>query len=80
MSKGEETKQAIVDQALELVSTVGLDKLTIGSLAGATGMSKSGLFAHFRSRFRVRQLDDAQARVAQRSGHHHQLRQLEGHE
>lgn len=50
MSKGEETKQAIVDQALELVSTVGLDKLTIGSLAGATGMSKSGLFAHFRSK------------------------------
>ncbi len=50
MSKGEETKQAIVDQALELVSTVGLDKLTIGALASATGMSKSGLFAHFRSK------------------------------
>lgn len=50
MSKGEETKQAIVDQALELVSTVGLDKLTIGSLANATGMSKSGLFAHFHSK------------------------------
>mgnify|MGYP001818371408 FL=1 len=50
MSKGEETRQAIVDQALELVSTGGLDKLTIGSLANATGMSKSGLFAHFRSK------------------------------
>lgn len=50
MGKGEETKQAIVDQALELASTVGLDKLTIGALAGATGMSKSGLFAHFRSK------------------------------
>lgn len=50
MSKGEETKHAIVDQALELVSTVGLDKLTIGALANATGMSKSGLFAHFRSK------------------------------
>jgi AcrR family transcriptional regulator len=50
MGKGEETKRAIVDQALELASTVGLDKLTIGSLAGATGMSKSGLFAHFRSK------------------------------
>ena len=50
MSKGEETRQAIVDQALELVSTVGLDKLTIGALAGATGMSKSGLFAHFNSK------------------------------
>ena len=50
MSKGEETKQAIVDQALELVSTVGLEKLTIGALASATGMSKSGLFAHFKSK------------------------------
>lgn len=50
MSKGEETKQAIVDQALDLVSTVGLEKLTIGALANATGMSKSGLFAHFKSK------------------------------
>jgi len=50
MGKGEETKRAIVDQALELVSTVGLEKLTIGALADATGMSKSGLFAHFRSK------------------------------
>jgi AcrR family transcriptional regulator len=50
MGKGEETKQAIVDEALELVSKVGLEKLTIGSLADATGMSKSGLFAHFRSK------------------------------
>ena len=50
MGKGEETKRAIVDQALELVSTVGLEKLTIGTLAGATGMSKSGLFAHFHSK------------------------------
>ena len=50
MGKGEETKRAIVEQALELVSTVGLEKLTIGTLAGATGMSKSGLFAHFHSK------------------------------
>jgi AcrR family transcriptional regulator len=50
MSKGEETKRAIVDQALQLVSTVGLDKLTIGALANETGMSKSGLFAHFKSK------------------------------
>ena len=50
MGKGEETKRAIVDQALELVSTVGLENLTIGALAGATGMSKSGLFAHVRSK------------------------------
>jgi AcrR family transcriptional regulator len=50
MGKGHETKQAIVDEALDLVSTVGLDNLTIGALASATGMSKSGLFAHFKSK------------------------------
>lgn len=50
MGKGEETKAAIVEQALDLASTVGLDKLTIGALANATGMSKSGLFAHFKSK------------------------------
>lgn len=64
MSKGEETKQTIVDQALELVSTVGLDKLTIGALANATGMSKSGLFAHFKSKeqLQLRVLEEARER------------------
>jgi len=62
MGKGEETRQAIVDQALELVSTVGLDKLTIGALAGATGMSKSGLFAHFNSKEQLQLQVLAQAR------------------
>jgi AcrR family transcriptional regulator len=49
-SKGERTRAAILDQALRLVSKAGLDGLTIGTLADATGMSKSGLFAHFGSR------------------------------
>ncbi|HEX5091425.1 MAG TPA: TetR/AcrR family transcriptional regulator [Burkholderiales bacterium] len=49
-SKGEETRTAILDQAVEVASRVGLEGLTIGSLADATGMSKSGLFAHFGSR------------------------------
>jgi AcrR family transcriptional regulator len=64
MGKGEETKQAIVDQALDLVSTVGLDKLTIGTLAGATGMSKSGLFAHFKSKeqLQLQVLEEARQR------------------
>jgi len=62
MGKGEQTRQAIVDQALELVSTVGLDKLTIGALAGATGMSKSGLFAHFNSKEQLQLQVLAQAR------------------
>lgn len=49
-TKGERTKAAILDEALRLVSKAGLDGLTIGTLADATGMSKSGLFAHFGSR------------------------------
>ena len=50
MSKGEETKTAILDEALDLASRVGFTGLTIGQLAEPTGMSKSGLFAHFRSK------------------------------
>lgn len=50
MSKGEETRQAILDRALSLASTEGLNGLSIGGLAEAVGMSKSGLFAHFRSK------------------------------
>jgi AcrR family transcriptional regulator len=50
MSKGEETRAVILDEALGLASRVGFDGLTIGGLAEQTGMSKSGLFAHFRSK------------------------------
>jgi AcrR family transcriptional regulator len=50
MGKGEQTRTAILDEALKIASRLGLEGLTIGSLAEATGMSKSGLFAHFGSR------------------------------
>jgi AcrR family transcriptional regulator len=50
LSKGEQTRVAILDEALKIASKLGLEGLTIGSLADATGMSKSGLFAHFGSR------------------------------
>src|SRR5262245_59359 len=49
-TKGERTREAILDEGLRLVSKAGLDGLTIGTLAEATGLSKSGLFAHFGSR------------------------------
>ncbi len=64
MTKGEDTRQAIVEEALQLVSTVGLDKLTIGALASATGMSKSGLFAHFKSKeqLQLQVLEEARRR------------------
>lgn len=49
-TKGEETRAIILDEALRIASRLGLEGLTIGTLADATGMSKSGLFAHFGSR------------------------------
>ena len=49
-TKGEQTRTAILDEALRVASKLGLEGLTIGGLAEATGMSKSGLFAHFGSR------------------------------
>ncbi len=48
--KGQQTKAAIVDAALRMAAQVGLEGLSIGSLAEAMGMSKSGVFAHFGSR------------------------------
>lgn len=50
MSKGVETRAAILDEAAELASKVGLGGLTIGTLAAQTGLSKSGLFGHFASK------------------------------
>lgn len=49
-TKGEQTRVAILDEALSIARKLGLEGLTIGSLADAAGMSKSGLFAHFGSR------------------------------
>ncbi len=50
MGKGETTKTAVLDEATELASLVGLGGLTIGTLAAATKLSKSGLYAHFTSK------------------------------
>lgn len=49
-SKGEQTRQAILGGALGLVSEVGYEGLSIGVLAEKTHLSKSGLFAHFKSK------------------------------
>jgi AcrR family transcriptional regulator len=50
VGKGEQTREAILERALTLASRTGLDGLTIGSLAEELGLSKSGLFAHFKSK------------------------------
>jgi AcrR family transcriptional regulator len=48
--KGTQTREAILDRAVDLASVEGLEGLTIGRLAGELQMSKSGLFAHFGSK------------------------------
>ena len=49
-TKGERTRHAILSTAARLATEEGLETLSIGRLAEATGMSKSGLFAHFGSK------------------------------
>ena len=48
--KGAQTREAILDRAVDLASVEGLEGLTIGRLAAELRMSKSGLFAHFGSK------------------------------
>ncbi len=44
------TRETILDHAYALARHDGLEGLSIGTLAAAVGMSKSGVFAHFGSR------------------------------
>jgi AcrR family transcriptional regulator len=67
MGKGTATRQAVLDEAAREASRVGLGGLTIGSLAAATELSKSGLFAHFRSKesLQLQLLDHTRARFVE---------------
>ena len=47
---GRRSRDTILDTAARLATVKGLDGLSIGDLAEDTGMSKSGLYAHFRSK------------------------------
>jgi AcrR family transcriptional regulator len=48
--KGEATREKILDTAFRLAARHGLDGLSLSVLAGEMHISKSGLFAHFRSK------------------------------
>ncbi len=48
--KVRETRERLLQQGLALMSREGLAGVTLGQLAEQTGMSKSGVFAHFRSK------------------------------
>jgi AcrR family transcriptional regulator len=50
MTKGEDTKHIVLEAGLDMASQLGLECVTIGNLAKATNLSKSGLFAHFHSK------------------------------
>ncbi|WP_310449426.1 TetR/AcrR family transcriptional regulator [Sulfuritalea sp.] len=67
MSKGEQTRQAILDEAFSMASRIGVGALSIGVLAERTRMSKSGLFAHFGSKeeLQLAVLRESQARFAE---------------
>jgi AcrR family transcriptional regulator len=49
-SDGERSRRTILDAAARLATVEGIDGLSIGGLAKAIGMSKSGLYAHFGSK------------------------------
>lgn len=59
--KGEVTRAQILAAAVEQASAAGFESLTIGTLAERTGLSKSGLFAHFGSKVELQKaaLDEA---------------------
>ena len=48
--RGQRTRTAVLDQALLLTTVAGLDGLSLSQVADALGVSKSGLFAHWRSK------------------------------
>ena len=66
-TKGEETRAQILDAAVQVASESGFESLTIGTLAEKTGLSKSGLFAHFGSKLdlQIASLDEAARRFTE---------------
>ena len=51
--RGDRTKRAILERAVDIASAEGLEGLSIGRLASELGVSKSGLFAHFGSKLEL---------------------------
>jgi AcrR family transcriptional regulator len=68
MSKGDDTRERILDRAFLLAGRDGLEGVTIGALADELKLSKSGLFAHFGSKeeLQVGVLDVATSRFTER--------------
>jgi AcrR family transcriptional regulator len=63
MSHRENSKDLILDRAVQMASIQGLNGLTIGQLAEAISLSKGGICAHFPSKF------DLQVAVVEKAAH-----------
>jgi AcrR family transcriptional regulator len=50
LARGDRTRAAALDAAVALATEVGLHGLSLAQLADSLGVSKSGLFAHWRSK------------------------------
>jgi AcrR family transcriptional regulator len=66
-TKGAATRESIVARAYDIARASGVEGLSIGPLAAAVGMSKSGVFAHFGSRedLQLAVLEEAAQRFGQ---------------
>lgn len=66
--KGANTKARLLEAGLDLLSQDGLTGLSLGRVAEAVGLSKSGLFAHVRSKGQLEiELLDAATDLAHRT-------------
>lgn len=50
MNKGAQTKALILDRGLELATEIGLSGISIGVIAKACGLSRSGITGHFKDK------------------------------
>lgn len=61
-ARGDTTRRAVARTAADVATTHGLDSITVGSLASATGLSKSGILTVFRTREAIQVAAVAEAR------------------
>lgn len=68
MGKGAATREAVIDEALRQAVALGLEGISLGGLAERLRLSKSGLFAHFKSKeaLQLAVLDEAAERFRRR--------------
>lgn len=77
--KGNDTKERLLRIGIDQMSVGGLSGVTLGQLASASGLSKSGLFAHFRSKEQLQiELLDEMAETANRVVVEPAMRAVEG--